>query len=294
MAPNYPAIINSLNAMLSRCTLCAHNCKVNRLLGKAGRCHTGTTAKIASYNVHFGEEPPISGTKGSGTIFFANCNLSCDFCQNYPISQLGHGQEVSRARIADIMLELQDKGVHNINFVTPTHVVPMIVEAVSIARERGLDIPLVYNCGGYETVETLRLLDGIIDIYLPDAKYSDPAMAQKYSNAPDYPAINKAAIKEMQRQVGTLRLDENGIAVKGIIIRHLVLPNNISGSIEVLNFVAKEVSPETFVSIMGQYHTANKSDRIPELARKISSEEYAAVITAAEELGMENCWIQEL
>jgi putative pyruvate formate lyase activating enzyme len=294
MAPNFNAVIPSLNAMMSPCTLCPHKCRANRLGGETGLCKTGPAAIIASYNVHMGEEPPISGTRGSGAIFFANCNLSCVFCQNYPISQLGHGQPVTSNQLAEIMFELQNKGVHNINFVTPTHVVPMIVEAVSIARKNGLVLPLVYNCGGYEPVETLKLLDGIIDIYLPDAKYADAAMAQKYSAAPDYPEVNKAALKEMYRQLGALKCDENGIAVRGLIIRHLVLPNNISGSKNVLEFIAGELSPETFVSIMGQYHSAHKAVNLPELSRKITKAEYGEVIAVAENLKMNNCWIQEL
>lgn len=291
---NYIERIDQLNKQLASCRLCPHHCGVDRRSGKLGRCSTGTDLYISSANVHFGEEPPLSGTKGSGTIFFTRCNLSCVFCQNYPISQLGNGNKSSVDELAATMLRLQHQGVHNINFVTPSHVVPQIVEAVHLARAKGLTIPLVYNCGGYEEVETLRLLEGIIDIYLPDAKYSDSALAAKYSSAPDYWEINQKALREMHRQVGKLSMDGEGIARSGLLIRHLILPNNIAGSRKVLEFIAHELSPETYISLMAQYHPAHGSGQYPELSRRISPEEYEEILADMERLDLENGWQQEL
>ena len=288
------AIVKSLYRLLNPCRLCPHNCAVNRLKGEKGRCRTGNDFSVSSYNVHTGEEPPISGTKGSGTIFFANCNLACAFCQNYPISQLGHGKHSSVEQLTAMMLELQSKGVHNINFVTPTHVVPWMAEAVCLAREKGLSIPIVYNCGGYESLETIKLLEGVIDIYLPDAKYSLEANAVKYSGAENYWTINKLALKEMYRQVGTLRINKSGIAEKGLLIRHLVLPGDISGSKEVLRFITAEISPETYLSIMAQYHPAHLTAKYPEINRRLSLEEYGKIADLAEEMGLKNAWIQEI
>lgn len=293
---NYPERTQALYALLNPCRLCPHRCGINRVRTSKGKCRSGggKSVFISSYNIHLGEEPPISAARGSGTIFFTNCSLSCVFCQNYPISQLRNGNEISVEQLSLIMLELQQRGAHNINFVTPTHYVAQIVEAVGAAREKGLVIPLVYNCSGYEEVETLKLLDGIIDIYMPDMKYSDDVNAVKYSSAPNYTETNRKAIKEMHRQVGELRLDTDDVAVKGLIIRHLVLPNNISGSARVLEFIAKEISPKTFISLMSQYHPANKTERYPELSRKVSAKEYKQAVKLAENLGLDNGWIQEI
>ncbi|MDO8734167.1 MAG: radical SAM protein, partial [Elusimicrobiota bacterium] len=264
-----------------------------RLKNELGFCKIGRNPKISAYNLHFGEEPPISGVRGSGTIFFTGCNLRCIFCQNYPISQLCNGNEITVEKLAEIMMTLQNQNANNINLVTPTHVVPQIIEAVLLAKNKGLKIPIVYNSGGYEKVETLKLLEGFIDIYMPDAKYSDDRTAEKYSDAKNYSEINKAALKEMYKQVGTLQI-KNDIATKGLLIRHLVLPENITGSRKVFEFIAKEISPKTYISIMAQYHPANRADEFPELQRKITSEEYSQVINWADEFGLTYGWRQEL
>lgn len=281
------------SALLENCTVCPRNCKTNRLKNELGFCNVGKNPKISSYNLHFGEEPPISGRSGSGTIFFTGCNLKCVFCQNYPISQLHHGNEISIEKLAEIMLLLQKQNAHNINFVTPAHVVPQIIEAAVMAKKKGLKIPLVYNSGGYEKTETLKLLDGIIDIYMPDAKYSDNRMAKKYSNAPDYWEYNKQALKEMHGQVGDLRT-KNGIAVKGLLVRHLVLPDNIAGSKKVFEFISKEISKKTYMSIMAQYHPANHADDFDKLNRKITNDEYNTVLKFADDYGLTLGWRQEL
>jgi putative pyruvate formate lyase activating enzyme len=291
---NYPLIIPELYKRMAPCVLCPHHCGVDRLKGETGRCRTTREFSIASYTVHHGEEPPISGTKGSGTIFFSNCTLSCVFCQNYPISQLGHGKTYSVYGLTQCMMELQAKGVHNINFVTPSHVVPMIVEAAYNAWQQGLNIPLVYNSSGYEDIDTLKLLEGVIDIYLPDAKYADPAAAIRYSGAENYPDINKAALKEMYRQVGSLKVDDSGIALKGLIVRHLVLPGNSAGSAEVMRFIARELSPQTHVSLMSQYHPAHETGSHPEIDRRITADEYQSILNVMKEEGMENGWQQDL
>jgi len=248
---------------------------------------------VSSVNLHFGEEPPISGYRGSGTIFFTSCNLRCVFCQNYPISQLRHGKEVSVRDLADAMLKLQDKGAHNINFVTPTRHVHQIMDALRIAYERGLEIPLVYNTGGYDSVEMLRLLEGVVDIYMPDMKYSDPEMGRKYSGIPDYPQVNREAIKEMHRQVGDLVIDDEGIARKGLLVRHLVLPEGIAGTEDVLRFLAEEVSRDTYISLMRQYFPAYKAVNMPPLDRRITEEEYREAVELLDKYGLTRGWIQE-
>ncbi len=283
-----------LYSLLNPCRLCPRKCMVDRTAGKTGRCRTGLDVYISSYNIHNGEEPPISGFSGSGTIFFTNCALSCVFCQNYPISQLGHGNKVSVERLSQIMLELEERGAHNINLVTPTHVAAQAVEALALARQAGLKIPLVYNSSGYESVETLKLLEGIVDIYMPDAKYSDPAKSLEYSGAGDYWEANKAALKEMYRQVGNLVMDKNGLATKGLIIRHLVLPNDISGVREVLKFIAEGISKDVYISLMSQYHPAHMSHKYPELSKKISKKEYDKALNILNNLGLANGWVQEL
>lgn len=291
--PDIESVIPALYSLMSPCALCPHACGVDRSAGSLGRCRTGAGVSIASCAVHHGEEPPLSGTRGSGAIFFSNCTLSCVFCQNYPISQLGNGNPASVEDLARHMLDLQEKGVHNINFVTPTHVVPMIVDAVSRARRNGLTLPLVYNSSGYESVRTLRLLDGIIDIYLPDAKYADPAAALRYSSAPDYAAVNAAALEEMFRQVGLLSCDDNGIARRGLIVRHLVLPGDIAGTDAVLSFIARSLSPEVHISLMAQYHPAHLCAEYPILNRRITRSEYRTALALLEKHGIENGWQQE-
>lgn len=242
---------------------------------------------VSNFHAHFGEEPPISGKNGSGTIFFTHCSLRCVFCQNHPISQLGQGKEASAEELAGMMLRLQTEDCHNINFVTPTHYMPQILEAVFIARDKGLKVPLVYNCGGYESMEALDILDGIIDIYMPDMKYSNNTSAKKYSNAPDYFEINKIAVKEMYRQVGDLKM-HRGIVSKGILIRHLVLPENLAGSREIFEFIANELSPDTYVNIMAQYYSCHLADKYPEIDRRITAREYMEAIRLAEKAGLKN------
>jgi len=280
---------------LEACDLCPRRCGVNRLQGEVGFCRAGARAKVASRNAHHGEEPPISGTRGSGTIFFSHCTARCLFCQNYPISQSGVGQVVSGERLAQMMLELQRAGCHNVNLVTPTHYVPQIIEAVSQAADRGLRIPLVYNTSGYDRVETLRLLDGVVDIYLPDAKYADDAVAERLSGFRGYVAANRAALLEMARQVGaTLQVDEDGVAVRGMLIRHLVLPHGLSQTPAVLGWIAEHLGPEASISLMSQYFPAHKAVGHPELGRRLLPREYEDARRALEVLGLEEGWCQEL
>ena len=243
---------------------------------------------------HHGEEPPVSGERGSGTIFFSHCNMACCYCQNFEFSQLsGPGREVSDRELAGIMLELQGLGCHNINFVTPTHVVPQILAALAIAAEKGLHIPLVYNTGGYELPETIKLLDGIIDIYLPDMRYADSDMAIKYSQAPDYPKYNCASLKEMHRQAGVASINSEGLIERGVIIRHLVLPGNIPGTEKIMRFIARELSPETYISLMSQYHPYYKAEGLKEIDRNISAQEYAAAQKTMHAHGLHNGWTQD-
>ncbi|MCX7792810.1 MAG: radical SAM protein [Thermodesulfovibrionales bacterium] len=279
-------VVEELYNLLRECRLCPRNCRVNRLEGKKGFCRTGSKPVISSWGPHFGEERPLVGRFGSGTIFFTHCNLGCLYCQNWTISHLGEGEETTVERLANIMLMLQSEGCHNINLVTPTHQTPMIVEAIFIARDKGLEIPVVYNCGGYESVETLRLLDGIIDIYMPDIKYMSGEFAKKYSLAPDYPEIVKAAVKEMHRQVGDLLIDQRGIAVKGLLVRHLVLPNDIAQTEEVVKFIAQEISKNTYINIMDQYRPCYRAFEFPELSRRITPGEYESAIKAALKAGL--------
>ena len=241
---------------------------------------------VASFGPHFGEEPELVGRGGSGTIFFSGCNLGCLYCQNYDISHGGRGKKVTPRELTGMMLSLQKRGCHNINLVTPTHFTPRIVEAVESAVGEGLNIPLVYNCGGYESVETLRCLEGIVDIYMPDFKYGEGKEAERYSRAGDYPEIARAALREMQRQVGVLRTDAGGLAVKGLLVRHLVLPGGLARSREILKFLAEEISPDTYVNIMDQYYPQYRASDFPELSRRISREEYLEVIRQAEAVGL--------
>ena len=271
---------------LACCEICPHSCAVNRLSDQKGLCRTGRRAAVASYAPHFGEEDCLVGQGGSGTIFFSGCNLSCVFCQNCDISQQEAGREVSAEALARMMLELQSCGCHNINFVTPTHVVPQILEALLLAREEGLRLPLVYNSGGYDRVDTLRLLDGIFDIYMPDAKFGQDAPAIKYSHAPGYTGVMKAAIKEMHRQVGDLVTDEEGIARRGLLVRHLVLPEGLAGTAEAVRFISQEISKNTYLNVMAQYHPAYHACRFPELCRPITAREYAQAVALAAEAGL--------
>jgi putative pyruvate formate lyase activating enzyme len=294
MQPSYlrlpPGILSDkakeAEEILKGCRLCPRNCKVDRTAGEKGFCKTGDKPFIASYGAHFGEEGPLVGRFGSGTIFMGHCNLRCIFCQNYSISHLGEGIEVSFEKLADIMLSLQTEGCHNINLVTPTHQMPMILRSLLIASERGLKIPIVYNCGGYESLDAIKILEGIVDIYMPDFKYMDPAMALKYSGAEGYPDAAKAALKEMHRQVGDLLIEKKGIALRGLLVRHLVLPERAGGTAELVKFVAGEISKNTYINIMDQYHPSYKAvDNLP-LDRRITPEEYREAIEEAEEAGL--------
>lgn len=286
--------VKQASQILAKCTLCPRDCGVNRLEGELGFCKSGADMVISSAVLHFGEEPPISGAQGSGTVFFTGCNMRCLFCQNYQISQQHEGAVVNAEVLAQRMLSLQNQGGHNINLVSPTHFVPQILEALLIAVGKGLNIPLVYNTNGYDTVETLKLLDEIIDIYLPDIKYSDDKSAQECSGAADYVRHNRAALKEMYRQVGNLQTNENGVAERGLIIRHLVLPERLAGSFGSLDFIAQDISKEAFISIMSQYHPCYKADEHPVLCRRLSKKEYDEVVDYAEKLGLANCYIQAL
>jgi putative pyruvate formate lyase activating enzyme len=244
------------------------------------------SARVSSYFAHFGEEDCLRGWRGSGTIFFSHCDMRCQYCQNYEISILGEGRDIEPEDLARMMLELQSEGCHNINFVSPTHVVPQILAALAIAVEAGLRLPLVYNTGGYDAVETLQLLDGIVDIYMPDAKYADAEVARKYSKVRDYPAVNQAAIKEMHRQVGDLFIGPDGLARRGLLVRHLVLPGGLAGTAEVMHFLAQEVSPNTYVNIMDQYRPVYKARELPPLDRTLRWEEYEAAVEAARAAGL--------
>ncbi|HDN84544.1 MAG TPA: radical SAM protein [Candidatus Aerophobetes bacterium] len=286
--------VKDIYQLMKNCQLCPRRCGVNRLKGELGYCRAGIEPEVSSFHSHFGEEPPISGWSGSGTVFFTHCNLRCVFCQNYPISQLGYGNKISIEQLASIMLNLQKRGCHNINLVTPTHFTPQIVAALNIAAGKGLTIPLVYNCGGYESIQTLKLLEGIVDIYMPDIKYGGKKEAEKYSNAPDYFEVAKMAVKEMHRQVGDLQISPDGIAKRGLLIRHLILPNNLARSERILKFIKDEVSPNSYISIMSQYFPAYKAVQIPELNRKITKKEYQKVIGLAQKLSLEKGWRQEL
>jgi putative pyruvate formate lyase activating enzyme len=278
--------VRRLEAVLDDCVLCPRNCHVNRNGGETGYCRTGPMPFVSSRGPHFGEERPLVGAGGSGTIFFGNCNLGCLFCQNYSISHLGEGEQISCERLADAMLSLQRAGCHNVNLVTPTHQTPAIARAIMIASERGLSVPIVYNCGGYESVETLGMLEGIVDIYMPDFKYADPDAAGRYSDAPDYPDIAKAAIKEMHRQVGDLVMDRSGIARRGLLVRHLVLPEGLAGTRQVVNFIAREISQDTYLNIMDQYHPCYKASDHPLLNRRITAREYEEAVEYALKAGI--------
>jgi putative pyruvate formate lyase activating enzyme len=278
---------------LEACDLCPHDCGIDRIKGERGICGAGLKPKIASANVHHGEEPPISGSKGSGTIFFTGCSLKCMFCQNFPISQLGNGEEITTVELAARMLRLQRQGVHNINFVTPTHFLPQILAALWLAIPRGFRLPIVLNSSGYEKVDALRLLEGVIDIYLPDMKYAEEPFSVEFSAAPGYRDRNRAAVSEMLRQVGHLQLDDDGIARRGLVIRHLVLPGGKAGSRETLAWIAENLGADTHIALMNQYFPAHRAVSSDVLGRKILDEEYDEAVAALEEFGLENGWVQE-
>ena len=270
---------------LHDCDFCGRECHVDRY-ERVGPCKTGVRAVVASYHPHLGEEDPLRGWRGSGTIFFAWCNLNCQFCQNYDISQLGHGREIEPEELAGMMLSLQAQGCHNINLVSPTHVVPQILAAVPIAAQAGLCLPLVYNTGGYDSLAALALLDGVVDIYMPDMKYADAETAQRYSKIKAYPMVNQAAVKEMHRQVDDLVLDENGIALRGLLVRHLVLPEGLAGTPEIARFLAEDVSKNTYLNLMDQFRPCYKAAELPPLDRPITRAEYEQAVQQAREAGL--------
>lgn len=274
---------------LKECRLCPRLCKAKRLAGESKVCSSDQRLKVNSSGGHFGEEPPLVGRGGSGTIFFSNCSLLCCFCQNWEIAHRGDGAVTSHKQLARMMVKLQESGCHNINLVTPTHVIPHIVRALRYAIDYGLRLPLVYNSGGYDRLETIKMLDGIVDIYMPDFKYWDGKMSHKYSReATDYPEAAAAAIKEMHRQVGKLRNDNRGVATRGLILRHLVMPNNVSGTDQVLRWVARELSTETYVNLMPQYRPQYKAWQYPEIARRLNAEEWRQANAWAKEAGLTN------
>ena len=317
--------------MLESCSLCPRRCGVNRLKDNSGFCKTARRARVYSYMPHFGEEPCISGHSGSGTIFFSGCNMACVYCQNYKFSQLNpvrklnapleerflsngvnparnsdspnaednvsnggnEDRQVEADELAQFMLELQELGCHNINLVTPTHIMPQILEALSLAISKGLELPLVYNTGGYELPEVIRLLNGIVDIFLTDMRYAEDEMSTRYSNAPDYPEYNQTAVKQMHQQVGTAQIDKQGLINKGLIIRHLVLPDNIAGTAKIMRFIAQEISPQTYVSLMSQYFPCHKAGEFLNLSRRISKQEYAEAKKVMFESGLSHGWFQE-
>ncbi|MCL6589350.1 MAG: radical SAM protein [Firmicutes bacterium] len=272
--------------MLSRCDLCGHHCGTGRLYGGRGACRVGDSVLVSSYGPHFGEEEVLVGRYGSGTIFFSGCNLQCVFCQNWEISHEREGRVVTLEELGEIMLELQEKRCHNLNLVTPTPYLPGILAALEIATARGLNLPLVYNCGGYESTAALKLLDGIVDIYMPDVKFASQETARRLTGAKEYFTVAKAALKEMRRQVGDLELDEYGLARRGLMVRHLVLPGGLSGTEEVVQFLAREISPDTYINIMDQYYPAFQAKEFPPLDRRLRREEYEAAIIAARAAGL--------
>ena len=302
---NYPSYIKSSKngklkmvteqffSNLKSCDICPRRCMVNRLEGKIGFCKTAGLAKVYSYMCHHGEEPPVSGTKGSGTIFFTHCNMGCVYCQNYEFSQLGKGREYKFEELAQVMLDLQESGCHNINLVTPTHVLPQILKALEMAIAAGLKIPLVYNTSGYELAKTIRLLDGIVDIYLADMRYADSVISQKLSCAFDYPEHNQEAIKEMHRQVGVAQFNKEGLIRRGLIVRHLVLPNQASGTDKIMQFITKEISEDTYISLMSQYLPYHKASGYPEISRRLKNDEYEEAKSILEKYNLLNGWIQE-
>ena len=280
--------VDQAYAVLESCTLCPRRCGVNRLRGEVGVCRTAEQAVVFSAQPHFGEELPLVGDHGSGTIFFSNCNLRCVFCQNWPIAHEGRGQPLDVDALADVMLRVQRSGCHNVNLVTPTHVMPQILQATRIAAQRGLRIPLVYNTGGYDALHAIELLDGVVDIYLPDLKFMDAEPAARYMDAPDYPETAKAAIAQMHRQVGELVTDLRDIAVRGLMIRHLVMPNHLANTRAFVRWVAETLTTSTYVNIMSQYRVEHRAFEHPDIARAISTREYLEAMDWAEEAGLTN------
>ena len=278
--------IEQARRLLSPCVVCPRECRVDRLAGEVGFCRAGSQAMVSSFNAHFGEEAPLVGRHGSGTVFMTHCNLRCVFCQNCDISCVGHGAEVELADLARVMLRLERSGCHNVNWVTPTHFVPQLIEAIAIAAADGLSVPIVYNCGGYESLATLRLLDGIVDIYMPDFKYTDSEPAEALSHAADYPEVAKGALKEMHRQVGDLVLDDRGIATRGLLVRHLVLPNGLAGTAEAMRFLAEEISPNTYVNVMAQYRPCHQADKHAQINRPITTREHRDALRMALDAGL--------
>ncbi len=281
------------NQILESCRLCPRGCGVDRTRGERGFCRSGLLPNVSSYNIHHGEEPPISGTRGSGTIFLTNCTLHCLFCQNYPISQLGVGREKRVDELGEMMLDLQGRGCHNINFVTPTHFVPQIISALCWAVERGLRLPMVYNTNGYDSLETLRLLEGVVDIYLPDMKYADEEIARTYSEAPAYPAVNAQAILEMYGQTGQARYAKDGTLRRGLIIRHLLLPNGLAGTEKMAGFVAKNLSGRCLISLMTQFFPAYRAEGFPRIARRLNQAEFEEALQILDRWGLNQGWKQE-
>lgn len=280
--------VNILNSMLRSCVLCPHQCNVDRTKGIRGYCKTLDNLIISGADTHFGEEKELVGRYGSGTIFFSYCNLACVFCQNYEISYCGEGQEISPKELSQIMLHLQNKKCHNINLVSPGHIVPQLVEAIYMAAKKGLNIPIVYNTNGYDLTDTLKLLEGVVDIYLPDIKFGNDTTAQKYLGVKQYYSIAKEAVKEMYNQVGNLAVNDSDIAYKGLLIRHLVMPENLAATEEITRFIAEEISPNTYVNIMAQYFPAHKAHEYRELKRRITKQEFEAAINAAKKAGLTN------
>ncbi len=293
--PSYVALFESgdlkqrareLSGLLSHCRLCPRECGVDRREGERGICRAGYLPAVASAFAHFGEEPELVGNRGSGTIFMTHCNLRCVFCQNDDISHGGEGREATIEELAGYMIALQDKGCHNINFVSPTHYVPQIVSALVPAARRGLSIPLVYNTGGYDSVEIIKMLSGIVDIYMPDYKFADELPAAKYMNAPDYPQVIREVLTEMHRQVGALETDDEGIARRGLLIRHLVMPEGLAGTERAARFIAEKLSADSYVNVMDQYHPRHQAFRFPEIARRVTDSEYNAAVRAARDAGL--------
>jgi putative pyruvate formate lyase activating enzyme len=286
-------LVKEFYKLLAPCKVCPRECGVDRLSGEIGNCGAGLEVKVSSYHQHFGEEPPLVGRQGSGTIFLTHCNLHCIYCQNYEISQLGLGTETNLEELADMMMKLQGLGCHNINFVTPTPWVPQIIEALSIAQNRGLDLPVVYNCGGYESVQTLRMLEGIVSIYMPDIKYADNKYAQQYSGVADYWDVVRPALKEMHRQVGDL-IVEKGIAKRGLLIRHLVMPHGIAGSRQCFEFISRELSKNTTVNVMAQYYPTYKASQYAPISRRITTQEYRDALEELSKVGLDTGFRQTM
>jgi putative pyruvate formate lyase activating enzyme len=278
--------MNLMAKWLQNCRVCPRFCKADRTKGELGDCRVGNQIQVSSYNLHFGEEPMLVGRGGSGTIFLASCNLNCVFCQNYDISQSVGGIMLTTQDLVRMLFHLQDQGAENINFVSPTHQAPQIFEAVKMAKTQGLRVPIVYNCGGYENPGFLKDLEGLVDTYMPDIKFSSNEAAQKYSGIAKYVNYSRAALREMHRQVGNLVMNNRGIATKGLLVRHLVMPNGVAGSEEILNFIADHISPETWVNIMDQYHPTFQAHRFPEINRRINRDEYYTVVDFARQKGL--------